>query len=211
MSDADDLFDDLLDSFFPPESLNLGESCEDLMYQAINKTLEYLFKCKNCKFRRNRKAERDCVETERKFLVNKLPDLKEACGVYVLQGYIASEKETRLRIEDGVHYTFSIKGEGTLIRKEYETELSKEQFECLWPAVDCTLEKYRYCIPHNKYMIELSIYIGLLKGLVIAEIEFSSEEEAKNFQPPDWLGKDVTENPKYKNKNLAGKEFSNEY
>lgn len=169
-----------------------------------------LFKCKTCKMR-NQKGERNCVEIERKFLVDKLPDLEKACGVYVLQGYVASEKETRLRIEDCVHRTLTIKSEGTLVREEHEVELSTTQFDTLWLAVGPTLEKFRYCIPYNEYLIELSIYIGPLKGLVIAEIEFASEEEANNFEPPNWLGLDITEDKKYKNKNLAGKEFSNEY
>lgn len=207
--------DDLFDFFFPPESLNpegeLPESCEGLMTDMVHRLAARFFKCNSCKLRHSR-AERSCVEIERKFLVADLPDLTEACGVHVLQGYVVSgDKEVRLRVEDSAHFTLTIKNDGTLVRKEYEIDLSKEQFEVLWPTVEGTLEKYRYCIPYGSYIIELSIYLSSLKGLVIAEIEFASEKEAKDFRPPKWLAEDITEDKQYKNKNLAGKEYTNEY
>ena len=52
-------------------------------------------------------------------------------------------------------------------------------------------------------VVEIDIYGGRHKGLTVAEGEFNEEEEAKNFQPPEWLGDDVTGDPRYSNQLLA--------
>jgi len=74
----------------------------------------------------------------------------------------------------------------------------------LW---NCTLgkrvQKTRYEIPYNKKIIELDFYHDTLDGLIIAEVEFSSEVESNEFIIPNWFGEEVTENKFYKNKNLA--------
>jgi adenylate cyclase len=51
--------------------------------------------------------------------------------------------------------------------------------------------------------IELDVYGGDLEGLVVAEVEFASEEDADAFDPPAWLGREVTDDPRYKNQRLA--------
>ena len=66
------------------------------------------------------------------------------------------------------------------------------------------IEKTRYEIDAGDgLVIELDIYAGDLEGLVVAEVEFASEEAADGFAPPDWLGPDVTEDLRYKNQRLA--------
>ena len=61
-------------------------------------------------------------------------------------------------------------------------------------------------------MAELDVYHGELTGLVTVEVEFSSLEEAESFSPPAWFGEDITEDKRYKNKNLArnGRPFTDE-
>lgn len=49
----------------------------------------------------------------------------------------------------------------------------------------------------------IDFYRSNLSGLIIAEIEFKTELEAKRFEPFSWLGKDVTEEEDFKNNNLA--------
>ena len=52
-------------------------------------------------------------------------------------------------------------------------------------------------------VIELDVYTGDLEGLVVAEVEFDSEEAAEAFAPPEWFGEDVTDDVRYKNQRLA--------
>lgn len=148
-------------------------------------------------------------EIERKFLVQKIPgDLEEYPHEELIQGYVAIDedgREIRLR-KKGDKYFKTIKSEGTKIREELETEITKEEFESSWPETEGKrLEKTRYRIPHEKGIIELDIYHGDLEGLLTVEIEFDSEEKSKEFEPPPWFGEEVTEDKRYKNKNLASK------
>ena len=71
-----------------------------------------------------------------------------------------------------------------------------------------TIEKTRYIIPLNEYgypelKVELDIFKGYLDGLIFAEVEFPDTEKAENFIVPDFLGEDVTDDPKYYNSNLS--------
>ena len=90
--------------------------------------------------------------------------------------------------------------------EELESELPEEAFKHLLKKTDgIVIKKDRYEIPYERYIIELDIFKDELDGLIIAEVEFPSEEEALDFTPPDWFGKDVTGDPKYTNSNLSMK------
>jgi adenylate cyclase len=65
------------------------------------------------------------------------------------------------------------------------------------------VEKTRYEIPYGAHLIELDVYSGALEGLVVAEVEFGSEEESARFDPPDWFGSEVTDDVRYSNRSLA--------
>lgn len=141
-------------------------------------------------------------EIERKFLVKRLPfDSETSPFVPIEQGYLALEpegQEVRLRRKGELYY-LTVKSQGTLVREEYEVELSKEQFEVLWPGTaGRRLQKDRYFFE----TFEVDIYKGNLQGLVVAEIEFGEAEKAKSFQLPDWLGKEITHINFLKNRNL---------
>jgi adenylate cyclase len=146
-------------------------------------------------------------EIERKFLVKSLPaDLMRYPRKEIAQGYpiVANDgAEVRLR-KIGGRYFQTIKSGGGKVRTEVEIEITKEQFDVLWPATEGKrLEKIRYIIPHRGRKIELDVYRGKLAGLLVAEVEFDSAEESERFSPPAWFGKEVTEDKRYKNKNLA--------
>ena len=66
-----------------------------------------------------------------------------------------------------------------------------------------TIEKKRYLIPWKKKTIELDIFYGKLSGLIIAEIEFKSIEEAEKSIVPHWFGEEVTHNSAYTNNSLS--------
>jgi adenylate cyclase len=145
------------------------------------------------------------VEVERKFLVADPPELDPASGAEIEQGYLAtgSDREVRLRRKGARHLLTAKRGSG-LAREEAEIEIDRERFDELWPLTEGRrLHKRRHVIPLGELEIEVDVYAGDLDGLVVAEIEFPSEDAARSFEPPKWLGEDVTGNPRYLNETLA--------
>jgi adenylate cyclase len=145
-------------------------------------------------------------EIERKWVVVELPDVSGLKGKEIRQGYIAVTSdgtEVRLR-QKGERYFQTIKSEGGLVRNEIEVELTQAQYDELWHVtVGRRLEKTRYEIPFDSMTIELDVYKGSLVGLYLAEVEFGSVRDSEKFSPPAWFGREVTEDKRYKNKNLA--------
>ena len=143
------------------------------------------------------------MEIERKFLVGSLPNLSGVKSSEIVQGYVSFSPEIRVRRLDDKYYRTE-KGEGMVVRMENEWEISKEEAEKMFKEVKTNLiEKTRYYIPYNKYTIELDVYKGIFKGLIVAEVEFESVEESNNFTPPEWFLEDVSEKREYGNKILA--------
>ena len=146
-------------------------------------------------------------EIERKFLIRELPEqLAEFPHAEISQGYLVSLDDglqVRMRKSDESYSLTYKRGVGN-VREEREVELTPAQFDALWPATEGKrLEKTRYDIPLGNRVVEIDVYGGRHNGLVVAEVEFDDEESAKNFQPPDWLGDDVTGDPRYSNQLLA--------
>ena len=145
------------------------------------------------------------MEIERKYLVNYLPpNLDNYPYKHIAQGYLNTNPVLRIR-KSNHNYFFTYKGLGLLAREEHEFPLSQEAFEHLIPKIDGILiEKKRYLIPLDKNLTaELDIFQGKLAPLCLVEVEFSSEEQANAFLPPDWFGEDVTYSGKYHNSNLS--------
>ncbi len=147
------------------------------------------------------------VEIERKFLILKVPqNLKKTKGKLIFQGYLAVEEggnEVRIRKKEQ-HYFMTVKNTGKLQRKEAEINIHKKEFDRLLPLCgERTVEKTRYEIPFGKHTIELDVFSGQHKGLMVAEVEFKDEKESLHFKKPAWFGREVTALQSYKNKNLA--------
>jgi CYTH domain-containing protein len=146
------------------------------------------------------------IEIERKFLIKSPPDLTGLMGEEIRPGYIkpaADGNPIRVR-QKGSRYFQAIKGDGGLKRREREVEISKEQFDSLWPrAAGRRLKKARYEIPYEGFTIELDVYGGGLEGLVVAEVEFRTEQDSVKFTTPSWFGQEVTHDRAFRNKNLA--------
>lgn len=148
-------------------------------------------------------------EIERKFLVRPGPlpfDLAAGEVEAIEQGYLAQDpdgNEVRVR-RKGSRCFLTVKSRGGLVRQEVELELATGQFESLWPlAAGRSLAKTRYRVPLPGATLEVDVYAGALEGLVIAEAEFATEEESRAFAPPSWLGREVTEDRRYRNESLA--------
>jgi adenylate cyclase len=145
------------------------------------------------------------MEVERKFRLRQPPDLSSSESDPIEQGYLAvgADGEVRLRRKGEKTLLTAKRGAG-LSRGEAEIEISAEQFEALWPLTEGRrLRKRRHVLPHDGLEIEVDVYQGELEGLIVAEIEFDSEEQARGFEPPDWLGDDVTGDERFLNENLA--------
>lgn len=147
------------------------------------------------------------MEIERKYLIHKLPDDLEAYPHRTLeQAYLCTEPVVRVR-RDADDYILTYKSKGLMMREEHNLPLTEEAYRHLLEKADGRIiTKERYCIPYGDHLtIELDVFAGDLAPLLLAEVEFSSEEEANSFPPPDWFGEDVTFSSKYHNSTLSQK------
>ncbi len=146
------------------------------------------------------------MEIERKFLVKEFPSqYLQYIPKAIEQGYMAIEDEgntVRLRRKGGAYF-LTVKSLGTLVREERETNITKAQFDILWGSTEGRrIVKERYEIPHGEFLIELDVFKGKLEGLMMAEVEFESVEEAMAFQKLEWMGRELTENTHFTNSQL---------
>ena len=145
------------------------------------------------------------MEIERKYLVRRLPDdLSKNEAKKIAQGYLCTDPVVRIRRSNDNYY-MTYKGDGLMVREEYNLPLTREAYEHLLPKIDGLLiAKTRYLIPlTDRLTAELDVFEGVLSALTLVEVEFDSVEEANAFVPPEWFGEDVTESGKYHNSYLS--------
>jgi CYTH domain-containing protein len=150
------------------------------------------------------------VEIERKFLVRGDGWRSLAPGIVYRQGYITSGRgrTVRVRIAGNKAY-LTIKGAPTGIsRSEFEYPIPiADAEEMLRTLCDRPLiEKIRYRIEHVGLIWEVDEFLGENQGLVIAEVELTDPNQLIDL--PDWIGPEVSENPRYFNAYLAKHPFS---
>jgi adenylate cyclase len=151
------------------------------------------------------------IEIERKFLVQS-DAFKQLATTkhHIAQGYLNSHPERTVRIRImGESGFLTIKGKGSesgTTRLEWETELSlMEAKPLLSICEDGIIDKIRHEIPAGKHVFEVDEFFGENEGLVVAEIELSSEDEP--FEKPAWLGMEVTSDYRYYNAFLSKNPF----
>jgi adenylate cyclase len=146
-------------------------------------------------------------EIERKFLVKELPpNLKTYENRPIEQGYLAVKRDgTQVRLRKaGTQHSLTFKRGRGMKRQEWEIALIPEQFNELWVATEGRrLRKTRYDVPYGNYTIEVDIYAGRNKGLIVAEVEFDDENQYERFEPPDWFDHEVNGKSRYSNVKLA--------
>lgn len=145
------------------------------------------------------------MEIERKFLIKKLPDnLTSYKARKIEQAYLCTDPVVRVR-RDNDDYYLTYKSKGMIIREEYNLPLTKEAYGHLLAKADGNIiTKTRYEIPEKENLtIELDVFEGKFDGLLLAEVEFASEEEALCYIPPEWFGEDVSNSTKYHNSTLS--------
>jgi len=152
------------------------------------------------------------IEIERKFLVTSKAFKTEALKHFrIVQGFLNTHKErtVRVRLKGNKGY-LTIKGESSndgLSRFEWEKEISKQDAKSLLTLCEKgVIDKVRYEIPIGKHTFEVDEFFGDNEGLIIAEVELTSEDES--FLKPDWLGEEVTGQIKYYNSQLSKHPFN---
>ena len=148
------------------------------------------------------------MEIERKFLPLRLPaDLKMYPTHHIEQGYLSMDPVVRVR-HSGDNYCMTYKGKGLMTRQEVNLPLTEESYRHLLAKADGNIiSKTRYRIPFGSYVIELDVFEPPFAPLVLAEVEFPTEEAANAFIPPDWFGADVTFDPAYHNSVMSRRRF----
>lgn len=149
-------------------------------------------------------------EIERKFLVKGDAWRSLAKGVPYRQGYLNSAKERTVRIRTvGDKAFLTIKGLTVgATRAEYEYEI---------PMADCNamldtlaekpiIDKKRYKIQYEGLTWEIDEFFGENQGLIVAEVELQSEDQ--QFKKPEWIGQEVTGDPRYFNANLISNPYT---
>jgi adenylate cyclase len=144
------------------------------------------------------------AEIERKFRVPALPQ-HLAGGMRLRQAYLAIDGDVEVRVRDqGGTPVLGIKGGHGVERTEVEVEVDRATFDELWGLpTERRIEKTRYRVPAGEQTAELDVYAGTLEGLLVAEVEFASRDEAEAFVPPPWFGDELTGDRRWSNAALA--------
>ncbi len=153
------------------------------------------------------------IEIERKFLVKSEPDSwRQGRALRLTQGYLAKDKTSVVRVRvtrssEGEEAWLTIKGPTAgATRAEYEYPIPvSEAREMLDTMCDSVIDKTRYLAPEGQHTWEVDEFHGANDGLIVAEIELDSEDEA--FSLPPWAGQEVTDDSRYYNSSLSSHPF----
>jgi CYTH domain-containing protein len=151
------------------------------------------------------------VEIERKFLVLSDAYKQEASAkIRIVQGFLNTDPERTVRVRiKGEQGFLTIKGKGNdtgVSRFEWEKEIAISEAEALLKIVEPGgIEKFRYEVQVGNHTFEVDEFFGKNEGLIVAEVELNSENEA--FKKPVWLGEEVSGITKYYNSQLSKHPF----
>lgn len=151
------------------------------------------------------------IEIERKFLVTSNNFITDAYANHqIAQGYLNSNPERTVRIRiKGESGFLTVKGKNNatgMTRFEWETEITLLEAKPLLSLCETgVIQKIRYEVKSGNHIFEIDVFQGDNEGLIVAEIELNSEDET--FKKPDWLGKEVTNDPRYYNSYLSQNPF----
>ena len=150
-------------------------------------------------------ASATAVERERKFLLDRAPDFTDP-GVSLRQGYLAIDGSVSVRVREAGEdaCTLTVKaGEGA-VRTELEWPLTRAQFDAAWSATrGRRIHKTRHRVVLDAHTVEVDVFHDDLDGLLLAEVEFDSDDALVAFEPPAWFGAEVTDDVAYTNAALA--------
>ena len=145
-------------------------------------------------------------EIERKFLVEKAVNeqIKLLKGDEIKQGYLSVDQNSTIRVRlrnQNAFLTIKSKTIG-ITRDEFEYQIPyQDALELMRLCGNRTLEKTRYSYDFHGKTWEIDVFAGRHEGLILAEIELSSENE--HFETPDWIKEEVSDTVEYYNSNLS--------
>lgn len=150
------------------------------------------------------------TEIERKFLVTGDGWRDDSTSTPFRQGYLSTVKERTVRVR-------AAGDNGWLTIKGITVGASRTEFEYVIPLDDANamldelcerpiIEKTRHVVDVDGTTWEIDEFSGVNQGLVVAEVELDNADET--FTPPDWLGEEVTDDPRYFNANLIAHPYS---
>ena len=145
------------------------------------------------------------VEIERKFLVKKEKWLavRPSNGEIIIQGYLQKDpnKTVRVRVKDNCGY-IAIKGKNKgLTRTEFEYKIPVDEAKAMIQEFCARyIEKTRYVVEYKGFTWEVDEFLSPKEGLILAEIELDSE--GQQFSLPNWVDKEVSDDPQYYNSNM---------
>ncbi|MDY3115436.1 MAG: CYTH domain-containing protein [Sutterella sp.] len=149
-------------------------------------------------------------EIERKFLVKGDAWRMLSMGTYYRQGYLNSTKERTVRIRTvGDKAFMTVKGPTVgVTRMEFEYEIPYDDCVTMLEnlAEKPIIEKKRYKIARGDLVWEIDEFFGVNEGLIVAEVELQSEDQA--FDKPDWIGEEVSGDPRYYNSMLVAHPYT---
>ncbi len=140
-------------------------------------------------------------EIERKWILSKLPDVSNQVSIPYERHFLFIGEGIEVRIQKkGDKYEFERKVESNnLTRTGEKFEITEAEFNHFKQYAVGSIERESYIVEG----ISVKVYKGKHSGLIRAEVEFSSEEEAKRFKPLDWFGEEITDSPIGKDKILS--------
>lgn len=152
------------------------------------------------------------TEIERKYLILNDGWRDQADeGIQITQGYMGGNDKSSIRIRiNGDSANLNIKSKTLgMLRSEYEYAIPLEDArEMLTTLCDRPyIDKTRFHVSHEGHLWEIDVFAGENEGLIVAELELDSADEAYNL--PDWIGKEVTEEPRYYNICLVTHPYKN--
>ena len=149
------------------------------------------------------------TEIERKFLVVGDGWRAGGEGTRIRQGYLMADDARRVAIRVRVHgeranlNIKAVRGDDLAVRDEYEYPIPLADADAMLDALcmDTPIEKVRHEVRHEGMVWEVDVFEGANAGLIVAEIEL--ETRGQSFALPDWLGEEVSDDPRYLNQNLS--------
>ena len=151
------------------------------------------------------------VQIKRTFLVDAddLPweAISSGSSRDLVQSYVSYSPEIRIRVSNGTDFRFTMKmplDDVGLARQDVEFPLTEDEYNDLFRKISGDIiYKTRYSFNYDGMQMTVDIFTHQLSGLIFADVEFDSVEDANDFMPPAWFGEDVTADDRYKNAMLS--------
>lgn len=142
-------------------------------------------------------------ETERKFLIKKMPDISSLQPLHYERFILPTEEgEERIQKVGDLFELEKLVEDSDLTRHIHKKSITKDEFERLKRKSLASVERDSYQISKDPN-ITVNVYKGIHKGLARAEVGFESEDEAHDFVPLEWMGKEITNSPLGRDSKLA--------